>query len=147
MCQNQPTQPACKGKEKKAIHTLGTGMTSTWSHYNTREIDKHIQKQGEGREEQQQKKRRKNKGSTGIKQNTIHTNRQVTTNENICKLIVVEEQIIQFSGVRVHLGRWSVLLNRWREGAGVGIGGWRFHIIVAEAAQECAEDASAPLLL
>lgn len=54
-----------------------------------------------------------------------------------------------FSQVVAHLGRRSILLNRWRQGAGVGVavGGWRFHIVVAEAAEECAEDAPAPLLL
>lgn len=46
-----------------------------------------------------------------------------------------------------HLGRGSILLNRWRQGAGVGVGGWRLNIVVAEAAEERAEDAAAPLLL
>lgn len=50
-----------------------------------------------------------------------------------------------FNGAAAHLGRRSILLNRWRQGAGVG--GWRFHIVVTEAAEECAEDAPAPLLL
>lgn len=51
------------------------------------------------------------------------------------------------NGAAAHLGRRSVLLNRWRQGAGVGVGGRWFHIVVAEAAEECAEDAPAPLLL
>lgn len=52
-----PLSPHAKEKKKKktpkkrpknlAIHTLGTGMTSTWSHYITRERDKHkIQSKG-----------------------------------------------------------------------------------------------------
>lgn len=48
-----------------------------------------------------------------------------------------------------HLGRRPVLFHRWRQGAGVGVGvgrGW-LHIVVAEAAEEGAEDAAAPLLL
>lgn len=61
MCKHQPTKPACKGKEKMAIHTLGTGMTSTWSHYNTREIDTQIQKQGEKRGRRTKKEGDKNK--------------------------------------------------------------------------------------
>lgn len=39
-----PAHSACmqrKRKKKQAIHTLGTGMTSTWSHYNTRETHTH----------------------------------------------------------------------------------------------------------
>lgn len=48
-------------------------------------------------------------------------------------------------GAEAHLGRRPVLLHRWREG--VGVGSWRFHIVVAEAAEERAEDASVPLLL
>lgn len=50
-------------------------------------------------------------------------------------------------GAAAHLWRRSVLLHRWRERAGVGGGGWRFHIVVAKAAEESAEDASVPLLL
>lgn len=46
-----------KKRKKIAIHTLGTGMTSTWSHYNTRETQK--QKQGGGWENN------KRKGSEG----------------------------------------------------------------------------------
>lgn len=48
-----------------------------------------------------------------------------------------------------HLGRRAVLLHCWRQGAGVGggVGGGRLHIVVAEAAEEGAENAPAPLLL
>lgn len=51
-CQ-QPAHSACMQKtgevggdktKKLAIHTLGTGMTSTWSHYITRKRDKHTQR-------------------------------------------------------------------------------------------------------
>lgn len=48
-------------------------------------------------------------------------------------------------GAEAHLRRRPVLLHRWREG--VGVGSWWFHIVVAEAAEERAEDASVPLLL
>lgn len=51
------------------------------------------------------------------------------------------------SGAAAHLRRRPVLLHGWREGAGVGVGSRRFHIVVAEAAEERAEDASVPLLL
>lgn len=61
------------------------------------------------------------------------------------KKITITQDVI--SGGAAHLGRRSVLLNRWRQRAGVGVGGWRFHIVVAETAEECAEDAPAPLLL
>lgn len=46
-----------------------------------------------------------------------------------------------------HLGRGSILLNRWRQGAGAVVGGGGFHIVVAEAAEERAEDAPTPLFL
>lgn len=48
-----------------------------------------------------------------------------------------------------YLGRRPVLLHWRRQGAGVGggVGGGRLHIVVAEAAEEGAEDAPAPLLL
>lgn len=46
MCQHQPTHPACErlNKTKQAIHTLGTGMTSTWSHYNKRDRHTHTKR-------------------------------------------------------------------------------------------------------
>lgn len=50
-------------------------------------------------------------------------------------------------GAAAHLRRRPVLLHRWREGAGVAVDSRRFHIVVAEAAEERAEDASVPLLL
>lgn len=50
-------------------------------------------------------------------------------------------------GAAAHLGRRPVLLHGWREGAGVAVDGWRFHIVVAKAAEEGAEEASVPLLL
>lgn len=50
-------------------------------------------------------------------------------------------------GAAAHLGWRPVLLHGWREGVGVGADSWRVHIVVAEAAEERAEDASAPLLL
>lgn len=68
--------------KKEAIHTLGTGMTSTWSHYNTGEIDTHThiqkkQKQGEGQEEEQIQK-----GSMKIKRKEkIFTQRDFTTDK------------------------------------------------------------------
>lgn len=48
-----------------------------------------------------------------------------------------------------YLGRRPILLHWRRQGAGVGggVGGGRLHIVVAEAAEEGAEDAPAPLLL
>lgn len=52
-----------------------------------------------------------------------------------------------FRGAAAHLGRGPVLLHGGRLGAGVGVVGGRVHIVVAEAAEECAEDAPAPLLL
>lgn len=70
--------------------------------------------------------------------------------EKACTLIFLESSTgrpAEFSGGAAHLGRRSVLLNRWRRGAGVGVGGWRLHIVVAEAAEKRAEDAPAPLLL
>lgn len=46
-----------------------------------------------------------------------------------------------------HLWRAAVLLGRWRKGAGLVVGGWRFHIIVPETAEERTEDASVPVFL
>lgn len=50
-------------------------------------------------------------------------------------------------GAAAHLRRRPVLLHGRSEGVGVGVGGRRFHIVVAEAAEEGAEDAAVPLLL
>lgn len=48
--------------------------------------------------------------------------------------------------IRTDLLKPSVLLHQWREPTGAA--GWRgLHIIVAEAAEEGAEDAAASLLL
>lgn len=46
-----------------------------------------------------------------------------------------------------HLGRRSILLNSWRQGAAVDVRGRRLYIVVAKAAEQRAEDAPAPLLL
>lgn len=120
-----PAHSACMQREKKqAIHTLGTGMTSTWSHYNTKHAHTHIHTH---------------------KKNRVR-GRKVNRNKTL-KWVDNDQENNQKSRAAAHLGRWSVLLNRWRQGAGVSVGGWRFHIVVAEAAEECAEDAPAPLLL
>ena len=47
----------------------------------------------------------------------------------------------------LYLGRGSVLLHRGRQRAADGVGRGRLHIVVAEAAEEGAEDAAIPLLL
>lgn len=98
-------------------------MTSTWSHYNTRETDTHIQKQGEGKARQQQNDTKK-----------VHREKESNIEGGLC-------------GAGAHLGWRPILLHRWRQGAGVAVVGWRLHIVIAEAAEECAEDAPAPLLL
>lgn len=50
-------------------------------------------------------------------------------------------------GAAAHLRRRPVLLHGRGEGVGVGVGSRRVHIVVAEAAEEGAEEASVPLLL
>lgn len=98
-------------------------MTSTWSHYKTR---------------------------TYKKKNTVRGRKDNNNNEvrGYKKEKTEKSQSTTCAGVN-HLGRRSVLLHRWRQraGVGVGVGGWWLHIVVAEAAEESAEDAAAPLLL
>jgi len=49
--------------------------------------------------------------------------------------------------MRPYLCRAAVLLGRWREGAGLVVGGWWFCIIVPETAEEGTKDASVPVFL
>lgn len=78
-----------------------------------------------------------------------HTHKQVRTTKSREQrsFRTLRRAAAASGGAAAHLRRRPVLLHRRREGAGVGVGGWRFHIVVAEAAEERAEDASAPLLL
>lgn len=92
-------------------------MTSTWSHYNKR--DRHTHKKW-------------------VRTTNSREQRSFRTIRRAAAII---------GGAAAHLRRRPVLLHRWREGAGVGVDSWRFHIVAAKAAEEGAEDASVPLLL